>query len=122
MTTTTIDQRDNELLFARIAARANIDGARVGDWCRLPDDNMVRFTHDWGDDLQTDRGQGLGSFYFSRCGFMDYSGGLDRALPRDRLHDTGAMLAAPCWFFHHDRPAAHNGVTVSVPCRVFELR
>lgn len=119
-----LDEQDTTILLNRIAARASILGARVGDWCRMPDDDIWRrFTHDWGDSLQTTLPhQGGGSFYFSGSGHLDYSGGLDPALPINRLHDTGETLPARAWFFHHNHHRAHNGVDVMVPCRVFEFR
>jgi hypothetical protein len=117
-----LDTRDAEILTARIAARATIDGARVGDFVRMPDGNLLRFTHDWGDGLQTTLRSDAGSFYFCKSGHMDYSGGLDRALPRDRLRDTGDLVPATAWFFHHDHHRAHNSVAVVVLCRLFEYQ
>jgi hypothetical protein len=120
--TTDLDPRDAQLLADRITTRNTLDGARVGDFVRMPDDTLRRFTYDWGDSLQVTLPNAGGSFYFSRSGHMDFSGGLDHSILRDRLHDTGETMPACAWFFHHDHASAHNGVNVMVPCRVFEYR
>lgn len=120
--TSELDERDREILAIRQAIWDRVEGARVGDWCRMPDTSMRRFTHNWGDDLQTNSpNYGFGSFYFGK-GYMDYSGGLDPAIPRARLHDTGETLPGSAWFFHHNEHRANNGVYFDIPCRVFEFR
>ena len=116
------DERDAAILVTNIAAWDERKGPRVGDWCRMPNGDMKRFTHDWGDDIQTTSSvTGMGSFFFGR-GYMDYSGGLDSAILKSRLVDTGETKLGAAWFFHHNHMAAHNGVYFNVECRVFEVR
>lgn len=116
------DERDTGILSERYKAYLERDGARVGDWVEMPDGEMRRFTHDWGDGLQTTcKGSnfGGGSFYLGR-GYVSYSGALDQIIPRSKLIDTGTLKKAPVWFFHHDQQRAHNGVHTETPFRVFK--
>lgn len=120
------DERDAEILNERIAAWQQRSGPRVGDFVQMPDNTMRRFTHDWGDDIQTTVGaqhpcNGDASFYFG-AGFMSFSGSLDRAINKVALREIGHDRLGRCWFFHHDFPQAHSGVDVQVPCRVYEYR
>lgn len=122
MTKPEFDNRDREMLVSRLAAFGAVEGARVGDFCRMPDGELRRFTHDWGDSLQTNGPkQALGCFYLGH-GYMDYSGALDPAIPRDRLFETDETKLGAAWFFHHNEHRASNGVYFEVPCRVFEYR
>jgi hypothetical protein len=117
----TLDQRDQDILAARIAARATIDGARVGDYVKMPDGSIRQLTYDWGDSLQTTLPNSDASFYLTGSGHLDFSGSLDSAIPRANLHLLG-MMNARVWFFHHDQARAHNGVNATAPCRVFQYR
>lgn len=118
------DARDAEILAARIAAWDGVDGPRVGDFVEMPGGEVRRFTHDWGDAIQTTCGvmhpcANDASFYFGGT-YMSFSGSLDPALPKAKLRDTGKVRQGRAWFFHHDHMTAHNGVHVEVPCRVYE--
>lgn len=120
----TADEKDLELLADRIKARDKRQGPRVGDFVQLTDGTERRFTHDWGSDIQTTVGpshpcDGDASFYLGNNGGADFSGSLDRAIPKSQLTDTGETKSARFWFFHHDYMTAHNGVSVVAPCRVF---
>jgi hypothetical protein len=117
------DERDAAILAANIAAWDAIEGPRVGDWCRMPDGEMRRFTHAWDDGLQTTHNRigGLGSFYFG-CGYMSYSGCLDDVVKHERIFPTDEIKPAAGWFFHHNQAGAHKGVYCNMPCRVFEVR
>ena len=118
-----IDERDKGILAERFGRYLEIDGARVGDWVEMLDGTTRRFTHDWGDGLQVTSGAypGDSSFYFGR-GYVSYSGGLDPAIPRARLVDTGTLKQGAIWFFHHDSHRAHNGVYTTALFRVFRER
>lgn len=123
---TTLDERDAAILAKLRAKWDTVDGARVGDYVRMLDGSLRRFTHDWGDSIQTTCGPshpcaGDQSFYFyGRT--MSFSGSLDSAIPAQSLRDTGQVKDGSAWFFHHGEARAHNGVTVMVPCRVYEVR
>lgn len=115
------DERDAEILAERIAAWDAVSGPRVGDFCKLLDGSLRRFTHDWGDSLQTScAGMCAGdqSFYFGK-GYMSFSGSLDSAIAKDKFAPMAGTQDGGAWFFHHDWPKAHSGVTVKVPCRVY---
>lgn len=122
MTTPTFDDTDAGLLAARIAKRDAMTGPRVGDFARMPCGKMVRFSHHLGDSIQTTDGRFGASFYLGRDGHADFSGGLDPAIPLARMsEERGSLRMGAFWFFHHDHVRAHNGVTVKVPCRVFNI-
>ncbi len=114
-----LDVRDVEILEARRIARDARDGPRVGDWIAMPDGSDHRITHDWGDHVQTGRGD-CGSFYLGAHG-ASYSGSLDPGVPKSRLRSTPETRDGRFWFFHHDWHQAHNGVECRLPCRVFRL-
>ncbi len=118
------DSKDAAILAVRIATWQAIEGPRVGDFVKMPDGTLRRFTHDWDDSMQTTVAGshpcvGDESFYFGGA-YMSFSGSLDSAIAKADLRDTGEQRDGKGWFFHHDFPTAHNGVTVKVPCRVYE--
>lgn len=110
------DDTDKEILERREALFNARSGPRVGDFVRFPDGTVDRFSHDWGETIQTTKG---GSFYLGN-GYMSFSGGLDPAIDKADLRPTYEMRGGSCWFFHHNYHAAHNGVDVTIPCRVYE--
>jgi len=117
------DERDAQILKQRIAMWAEIQGPRVGDFVKMKDGTLRRFTHDWGDDIQTTVGpvhpcSGDASFYFGGD-YMSFSGSLDHAIPKSSLREIGEQEGG-AWFFHHNEMRAHNGVSVRVPFRVYE--
>ena len=117
------DEKDAELLQKRQELYDNRQGPRVGDWCRMPNGELRRFTHNWGDGLQTTSPNfGLGSFYFDRSGFMSYSGALDPSVDLSKIEKTEEVKPAWIWFFHHDCAQAHNGVYREIPCRIYKVR
>lgn len=115
----TFDTRDQEILTARLQQWNAQPGARVGDFVRFLDGSLHRFTHDWGDGLQTAPAL-HGSYYFGR-GYVSYSGGLDPLIPREQLQLTEDVREGRVWFFHHDYWTADNGVYTMIPCRVFTV-
>jgi hypothetical protein len=124
------DERDVEIARERLAEWNELPGPRVGDWVKMLDGTVRRFTHDWGDEIQTTSASpGLctvdgpdresGSFYFHGSG-MSFSGGLDRSIPKAGLVETEEVKEGRAWFFHHGHSGAHRGVHFTVPCRVFK--
>ena len=101
-------------------------GARNGDFLKLPNGKYTRFTHDWGDSLQTgclriaNESGNCGSFYLG-SGSMSYSGSLDPAIDRSKLKLTDEIKLGRVWFFNNGEARAHNGIDFDVPLRVFEL-
>jgi hypothetical protein len=118
------DDRDAEILREREAAFNRVEGPRVGDFLRIAD-GVLRFTHDWGDSIQTTvRAKhpcyGDASFYLSD-GYASFSGSLDSAIDKKTLRDTGETMLGSFWFFHHNFAEAENGVRCTMMCRVFEI-
>jgi hypothetical protein len=120
------DAIDADLLAVREQEYNQVVGPRVGDFLRVAN-GMLRFTHDWGDGIQTTVGRnhpcsGDASFYLSRDGYVSFSGSLDPTISKATLRDTGETLKGSFWFFHHDHPGAGCGVYCEMPCRVFEVQ
>ena len=113
--------QDTSILTARQGLRDQIQGPRTGDFVSMKDGTLRRFTHDWGDAIQViSTLTGCQGFYLHHTGHLDYSGGLDAAILETRPRPTGKMKPGGAWLFHHDAHRAHNGIDVTLPCRVFE--
>lgn len=117
------DAVDKAILDQRESAFNQVQGPRVGDFLRTPD-GFLRFTHDWGESIQTTVNakhpcHGDASFYLSD-GYASFSGSLDPAIDKSLLVDTGEKQNGSFWFFHHDEYRAENGVYFTIPCRVYE--
>lgn len=112
------DARDEEIKQARLALFNAIQGPRVGDFVRMPDGSLHRFSHQWPDGFQTSTS---GSFHLSESGYMSFSGGLDPTIPNDRIRETNETKNGFFWFFHHGYMQAHNGVETMAPFRVYEV-
>jgi hypothetical protein len=127
-TATALDERDAAILADRTAALDAVDGPRCGDYLRMPDGELLRVAHvfpaDWEDmhgvQPNCPRHGGEGSFYLGR-GYVSYSGSLDPRIDQDRLTLSDETRNGSAWFFHHDHMQAHNGVTVSIPFRVYDV-
>jgi len=118
-----LDEKDKAILAERIKVwESRTDGPRVGDYV-ITSKGLLRLTHDWGDMIQTTvKGYSYDvSFHLSRDGYMSFSGSLDPGVPKDRLILTDEVREGTCWFFSYDYAEAHNGVRVTVPCRVYRL-
>lgn len=111
------DAKDNEILDGKVAARRKLAGPLVGDYVRMPNGELERFSHDWGKDIQTSKG---GSFYLHKGGGAEFSGGLNPAIAKSLIKDTGETKPATFWFFHHNNVQAHNGVYFQVDVPVYE--
>ncbi len=110
-----LDRRDSGLFLQKLVAWNKRRGPRVGDFVNMPDGRRMRFSHDWGDDIQISKG---GSFFLG-LGYVSFSGGLEPAIDKAHLSDTGKTEDGSFWFFHHNYQTAHNGVDVRAACRVF---
>lgn len=118
----TFDEHDAAILTACVLARDMIDGPRVGDFVYMPDGSLLRFTHDWGDGLQTTcQAFGGGSFYLDRSGSVSFSGALDPPIARECIERTSETRDGAFWFFHHGFPGANLGVDCTAPCRVYRV-
>jgi hypothetical protein len=82
-----LDEKDTAILAEREAAFNNHKGPRVGDFVRMLDYSIQRFSYDWGKDIQTTNG---GSFYLDSNGLASFSGGLNPAIMKDTLEPIGA--------------------------------
>src|SRR5947207_14894030 len=103
------DSQDAKILAERERQFNQVAGPRVGDFLRVPD-GVLRFTHDWGDSIQTTVGSkhpchSDASFYLGD-GYASFSGSLDPAIDKARLRDTGEPLEGSFWFVHLGFPGA----------------
>jgi hypothetical protein len=115
---TELDELDQQMLNERFAARQKIKRPAIGDYVIFPDAHLERFSHDWGDRLQTST---EGSFFLLDNGNGDFSGGLNSAIKLEHFTSSDLdSLNARFWFFHHDQYRAHNGVTFQIPVKVWE--
>lgn len=124
MTAQNQDPINLSILAKRMAAYDERPGPRVGDFLSLtvPDDrcrDYTRFTHDWGDRLQTG-GSEHGSYYLG--GGLSYSGGLDPGISKADLVPTGLVREGSVWFFDRGISGAGRGVEFRAPFRVFTVR
>lgn len=114
-----LDARDQELLSAIVALRDQLEGPRIGDYVVFGTGELERFSHDWGQDIQTSPG---GSFYLCSSGHSSFSGGLNPETPIQDLELTPVLLPGTFWFFHHGHPGAGRGVYFEIPCKVFKTK
>ena len=113
-----LDQRDQVIVAATLAARNNIDGPRLGDFVIFPTGQLERFSNDCGTGLQTSPS---GSFYLGPSGYGSFSGGLNPVTPRVALElMQTASVHGSFWFFHHGIAGAGRGVEFEAPCRVYK--
>jgi len=116
---TELDETDYNILLHRFKRFQAMPGARTGDWLIMPSGRFRRIAHHWGDRVQPTSGRG--SFHLTDGGELDHSGGLQSPIPREQLVDTGRRKPGQVWFFHHNRWLAHNGVTTTIPLRIFQV-
>lgn len=123
-----LDPRNLNIYLSRAKLYVARTTPQVGDFVRMLDGTLRRFTHDWDTDIQTTYAVGdhkpmdhtyVGSFYLSAHGYGDYSGSLDDAIPKSKLVDSGETRNGGFWFFKDDHMRAHNAVTVVIPCKVW---
>jgi hypothetical protein len=117
------------ILASRVAKYNERPNACVGDYLKLWTKSepcpawlfeYTRFTHDWGDRIQT--GGSAGGRYYLGDGFLSYSGSLDSGVDHADLVATAETKPGNVWFFHEDISGAGRGVDFQIPQRVFTLR
>ena len=94
------------------------EGPRVGDYLIRLDGSITRLTYDWGDAIQTG-GHQYGQYYLGE-GYLSYSGGLDKAVPKANMVLESGTKPGKVWFFDKDVHRAHNAVEFEVPMRIYK--
>ncbi len=107
-----------EILSKRVALLNEVEGPRVGDYLKLPNNTYTRFTESWGHHIQT--GGGSNSYYLGN-GYCSYSGSLDSGVKLTDIRLTQEVKDGEIWFFERDWHKADNAVYYSIPFRVYEL-
>lgn len=113
--------RNADLYKTHVDAFNEMRGPRVGDFCRMKDKTLRRFTYNWIDSLQVTAHPDSGyteSFYLGSCG-ADFSGSLDPSIPIDNLDLTFKKLSGTFWIFDEGIPGPGRGVIFKIPCRVY---
>ncbi len=113
-----VGNRNEQILNERIKAYNKLKWARIGDYLYYKGE-YVRFTHDWGDSLQTSEGEG--SFYLGK-GYVSYSGSLNTGLSKELIQYAGKRKLGRVWFFDSDVWGAGRGVNFEIPFRVFKVK
>lgn len=114
------DEKNEQILKRNLQAYDKIDKARVGDFLLLPDGRVTRFTHDWGDHIQT--GGSPGNAYYFGEGYMSYSGGLNHGIKHEFLELTNEKMKGSVWFFSCGYAGASCGVYYTVLFRVYKIK
>lgn len=109
---------NQKLLEEKLQAFNSFEGPRVGDFVII-NNEYQRFSHDWGDSLQTSEG---GSFHLGDSGRISFSGGLNPSIQKDQLEDTGEVKSGKIWFFKNNRPEKENGIEFEIEFRVYKLK
>lgn len=112
-----MDATDCEIRDRRREIRDGLWGPRIGDFVRMLDGTTQRFTHDWGDDIQTGTG---GNYYLPKSGHASYSGALNAAIPHSSLVELAEVLPGAFWIEHHGYLCGGCGVEVTLECRVYQ--
>lgn len=111
-----LDDDDAQLVRGRAAGFDGVPGPRVGDYVRFQDGHLERFSHDWGDGLQTAIG---GSWYLGTEGYVSFSGSLNPMLAYPDLQLTKDRRDGAFWCFHHDHWRAGNAIRFELVCNVY---
>jgi hypothetical protein len=111
---------NENILEERTKAFNSHEGARVGDYLKLPYGLYTRFTYVWDDSVQT--GGGAGSYYLGSAGYCSYSGGLDSGVKKTDIIQTNETKKGYIWFFKDGISGGGRGIDFEVECRVFELK
>lgn len=112
------DQKDIELLNARMEAYNSRREMSVGDVIRFTDGKTMRVAYIWNDRVQPCWG---GSFHMFSNGNCSMSGSLDSAIPTNELKPTNERATATAWFFHHDFAGADMGRDFTYRARVWNI-
>jgi len=119
-----LNDKNKAILAEKEKAFDAIPGPRIGDFY-INENNYSRFTHDWGDSIQSQYENINGSFYLGN-GYVSYSGGLSPAISKVDLELTNGVKEGVFWFFNENMAMANNGIKVwlncRLNCRVFKLK
>jgi hypothetical protein len=108
-----------------VEEREKIAGPRIGDFIFMKDGSIQRFSHDWGDSIQTSN---AGSFHLSSDGLVSFSGGLNEAIPKSSIketyydwadHSCAKGLTGEFWVCYNNRLVHGSKVNVNLECRVY---
>lgn len=117
---------NDQILRARLAEFNAVAGPRVGDFLQLPRlhpelGDITRFTHHWGDRIQT--GGTARNAYYLAGRSLSYSGSLDAGVATaDVLPDPVGERDGMVYFFNEGVTGAGRGVNFEAKMRVWALR
>ena len=111
-----LDEKDLAYVKAALELRLAEKVPLVGDFVKMPDGKIERFSYDWGDSLQTCE---CGSFYLYKSGNVSMSGALNPSIPLNQIVVIPEQMEGSFWAFHHNHATAHNGVYFKIPVKVW---
>ncbi len=118
-----LDTIDQEFIGEIIKRRDTLQGPLAGDFIIMKDGTVERFSHDWGEDIQTSDGRFGWSFHLCKDGNADFSGGLNPAIMKSELELVpDDIRLGHFWIFHHNHVTAHNGVHFNIPCKTYRFK
>ena len=122
-----LNLRTIEHLKKCVEAKELIQGPRIGDYIFLKNGNLERFSHDWGDSLQTSSD---GSFCLTSDGTVSFSGGLNPGIQKSKIKETYvdhyndhtgfSGMTGKFWVYYNGRLCANCAVYVNLDCRVYK--
>lgn len=113
------DKKNLAILQERQLFLDKREGIGVGDFV-LDGDRTFRVAHDWGDRVQLTDGIYGASFYLG-SGYVEFSGGLNPSIDKERFLSTNERKEGAVWFFSEDWAEAHNGYYTQATFRVWKL-
>jgi len=113
-------EKDFDIIQSRLQAYDQVKGPRVGDFLNISYGKYVRFTHHWGDSIQTGPDS---SGYCLTENSISYSGSLDPSIPIELFepYEYEPIKEGQIWAFSNGWAGAGRGVYLNVPFRVFQI-
>lgn len=92
----------------------------VGEFIQIGD-KITRTTSSWNEGIQVGGSANSGGYHMYSNAACSYSGGLDPAIPYDKLELVkGKFIEGKCWYFDRECTAANNAFYFWMPFRVFK--
>jgi hypothetical protein len=108
-------EKNRGILRERFIAFSKRRGPRIGDYIKRLDGKTSRLSVSWEDTFQS----GSGDYYLGDNG-ISFSGSCDTGIIRENLERIPGHCNALFWFFKDDFWSANNGVSFSIPVRVYQ--
>lgn len=111
---TTLNQ---EIIRSRSTLYDSLEGPRIGDYIKLPNDQFYRITNF---NRNNQFGIGTGSYFLGE-GHLSFSGTANDWLTVSDIKLTAEQKAGSSWIFDQNKVRAGGRVDFQIPFRVYEL-